>query len=299
MTIIAERYRVTGELGRGGMGVVLSAVDVHDGRAYALKRLNGMCSAEVARRLEREARVGSHLSHPNIVAVHGVVTHEGAPVLVMDQLDGTSLAQHLGAAQQLTLSATLQILLPVISAVGTAHWYGVVHRDLKPANIFLTIAPNGWVPVVLDFGIAKLMALDGPFAESGTLTRSGVALGTAAYVAPEQLLAERDGVDQRADVWSLGVILYECLAGCRPLETDRLGSMLKTIYQTGITPVQVLVPDLPGAVSEMVMRMLRTEPASRPTDLREVYLALQPFLHAPAHSPLEFGPASTRTLPLD
>ncbi len=162
------------------------------------------------------------------------------PVMVMPLLEGETLAARLEREGPLTLTETLRHLLPVVAAVACAHRAGVVHRDLKPENIFLADEHGGVSVKVLDFGIARL-ALEG--ADDGSIaTGTGTLLGTPAYMAPEQGLGEGD-LDQRVDVWALGVIFYECLSGLRPIEGDNVGQVIRNVLTQGITAACAGGPD--------------------------------------------------------
>ncbi|MBW2458498.1 MAG: serine/threonine protein kinase [Deltaproteobacteria bacterium] len=196
--LVADRYRLDAKLGAGGMAVVWAATHIVTGKAVALKFLAREYTAheEARARFVREARAASMVDHPHVVAIHDVVELRGGRlVMVMDLLVGESLRERLDRVRALSLTDTTRILLPVISAVGTAHNVGVVHRDLKPDNIFLTARPES--VRVLDFGIAKLTK---KAANPSDLTVTGSVLGTPHYMAPEQIFGERD-VDARADVW--------------------------------------------------------------------------------------------------
>src|SRR5439155_19831733 len=165
--------------------------------------------------LVREARAATVIQHPNILGVEDIVDIGGAPMLVMDLLEGESLGDCLSRRRQLPLPEIADIMLKVVSAISAAHAAGIVHRDLKPDNIFLVTRSDGtWDVKVLDFGLAKLTATEGDAATSGGggLTRSGDIVGTPQYMAPEQAFGERD-IDHRVDIWALGVILFECLTG--------------------------------------------------------------------------------------
>ncbi len=180
-------------------------------------------------------------------------------------------------------------MAPVVSAVGAAHALGIVHRDLKPENIFLARGPDGARTVkVLDFGIAKLTALDGEVMRSTGIT-TGVVLGTPAYMAPEQVFAEKD-LDHRADIWALGIIFYECLAGACPTEGANIGQVLKHVVARPFAPLEQLAPEAPEALCRLVARMLAREPWQRPADLREVQEVLAPLAGAAAPPVPPFGP---------
>jgi serine/threonine-protein kinase len=276
--VVAERYRVLSPIGGGAMAVVWSGLDVHTNHPVALKLVPTTLSPELRRRALREARVCLAVQHPAIVEVFDVVEHGEAIALVMELLAGHTLRaeiDHRRPAGGLPVDRTLTLMLPVIAAVGTAHARGVVHRDLKPDNVF--VCRDSDAVKVLDFGVAKLTAREGALAASGELTRSGWLVGTPIYMAPEQFLGERE-IDFRADIWSLGVMLYECASGCRPLEASSLGQVLKALYQTGITPLSVMVPDIPQTFASMVHAMLQRDPASRLSDLRGAYVELESLL---------------------
>jgi serine/threonine protein kinase len=286
--LIAGRYRLSQRLGQGGMGDVWSAIHVVTRRQVALKFLRGQLAGrpEMRQRLLREARAATAVEHPNVVEVLDVFELEdGLPVMVMALLEGETLTALLARSAPLSLDAALEVLLPVVSAVGTAHARGVVHRDLKPENVFLARDSTKTVVKVLDFGIAKLMSEDGS-GEGVTLTGTGAALGTPCYMAPEQGFGEHE-IDHRADIWSLGAMFYESLTGGRPVEGDSLGQVIKRFLIQGITPIDVLAPDLPHDVSRLVMRMLSRERETRPEDLREVHEVLS--RHARGVVP-SFGP---------
>jgi serine/threonine protein kinase len=193
----------------------------------------------------------------------------------------------------LPLVEACDVLIPVVSAVGTAHASGVVHRDLKPENVFLVDLGQGRRDArVLDFGIAKLTPASDE-APQASITTAGAVLGTLHYMAPEQVFCERD-LDHRVDVWALGVILYECVTGRRPTEGENAGQVLKVITSTRIPRVERWAPDLPGEVADLIMRMLARRREKRPSDLREVLDVLQ--RHSPTRS-LDFAAPSIEPPP--
>jgi hypothetical protein len=259
------RYHVLYRVGGGGMGVVFAARDLELRRTVALKVLrpsDGAPSKKMRARLLREARAAAAVRHGNVVAVHEVFEHEGLPVLVMDLLEGESLRARLSRVRALSVDAALAVIAPVLSALETAHGLGVVHRDLKPDNIFLVDAGGRELVKILDFGVAKLTAApDAPL--SGSLTESGALVGTPHYMAPEQAFGERD-VDSRADLWSVGVVLYECLAGARPFAGSNLGQVLKALTERAIRPIEEVVPGLPPQLVGLLGRLL-SDREERPT----------------------------------
>lgn len=265
--LIGERYRLDSPLGEGGMGTVWSAEHTVTRRAVAMKFLSdGVRNrAGLRQRFLREASAASALRHPHVVEILDVFDYEPeSPVLVMELLSGETLGKKLAKDERMGIEETAALLLPVVSAVGAAHALGVVHRDLKPENIFLVRHGDDVCPKVLDFGIAKLSAelyLGGKGGD--VLTDTGAMLGTPCYMAPEQ--ATGDGaLDHRADIWSLGVIWYECLSGVRPVEGDNLAQVVTRLVSAAIIPLERLAPELPHEVSATVMQMLSRDAARRP-----------------------------------
>lgn len=278
--LIAGQYQLETVLGQGGMGVVWAAVHSLTHKRVALKILKGPTHLrpELRRRFLREARAVSSIAHPNVVAVHDVIELEdGTPVMVMDLLEGETLGQRLERDGAMDLAETAMLLLPVVSAVGAAHAAGIVHRDLKPDNVYLGRARTGGPDVrVLDFGIAKLMTPDGLSADPSLVTAMGAMLGTPCYMSPEQAFGEKS-VDLRADVWAIGVLLYECLTGARPVDGESPGRVLTRLRTCAITPVEALRPELPAEVTVLIGRMLSREREGRPEDLREVLAVLRRY----------------------
>jgi serine/threonine protein kinase/tetratricopeptide (TPR) repeat protein len=220
-SLIGQRishYHVVEQIGGGGMGVVYRAEDTRLGRPVALKFVSDELSPDpdALSRFAREARAASALNHPNICTVHDIGEQGGRPFIVMEYLEGTTLKDRL-AAGPLDLNALL-VGIQIADALDAAHTAGIVHRDIKPANVF--IGSRGHVKI-LDFGLAKMRA---PITHDANTTRDavtqGVVVGTAAYMAPEQ--ARGEAVDHRADIWSLGLVLYEMVKGARPAPAVRL-----------------------------------------------------------------------------
>jgi serine/threonine-protein kinase len=268
--ILAGRYRLEHLLGEGGMGVVWAAIHTVTGRPVALKLMTADATTpEARRRFLREARAAAAVRHPNIIEIYDFFDLEnGSPVMVMELLAGESLANRLEREVQIPLEEAASILLQVAAAVGSAHAVGIVHRDLKPENIFLAGGSIECVKV-LDFGIAKLIPSEGAAARSTNLTESGTLLGTPCYMAPEQVFGERD-IDHRADIWALGIILYECLSGVLPTRADNVGQIFRIIATGTIPPLADRIADIPPEVAGLVDRMLSRERDTRPPDLREV-----------------------------
>jgi hypothetical protein len=296
-TVIGTRYRLERLLGEGGMGVVWAAEDLATGRYCALKLMKDAAGDPAARqRFLREGRVASAVRHPNVVGILDMIEPEGEPLAIaMELLEGESLRVRLGHAQKLPPGELAEIMVPVVSAVGAAHALAIVHRDLKPENIFLARGPAGErIVKVLDFGIAKLTTLDGEAMRSTGIT-TGAVLGTPAYMAPEQVFAERN-LDHRADIWALGIIFYECLSGVCPTRGDNVGQVLKHVLAKPFESLDALAPEVPEELSRLVARMLAREPSQRPADLHEMIEVLAPLASAPAEP---FGPPAAALMLTD
>jgi serine/threonine protein kinase len=298
--VVADTYELRHPLGTGGMGVVWAASHRQSGAMVALKFLragtDGADDADSLKRFLREARAAASVRHRNVVAIREVLELAGGrPVMVMELLTGETLRTRLSRGPRLSLEEAASILLPVASAVGTAHAQGIVHRDLKPDNIFLSRDASGAAVVkVLDFGIAKVTRVSEEHASHGHgLTATGEVLGTPNYMSPEQVFGERD-IDHRADVWAMGVILYECLTGAVPTKAANVGQVFKLIVAGGIKPLEKELPDAPDDVIELVGRMLARRRDQRPSDFNQVAAVLSQHTTVavpPFGGPLVFRPA--------
>jgi serine/threonine protein kinase len=291
--VVAEKYLLEHMLGSGGMGVVWAARHLDSSAPVALKFLRtshgGADEPDSLKRFLREARAAASVRHPHVVAIREVLELAGGrPVMVMELLAGESLRTRLARPPRLTLEETAAILLPVASAVGTAHAQGIVHRDLKPDNIFLSRDGDGRTVVkVLDFGIAKVTRpADDHSSHGHGLTGSGEVLGTPNYMSPEQVFGERD-IDQRCDIWALGVILYECLSGIVPTKATNVGQVFKLIVAGGIKPLEAVLPGAPADITALVNRMLARRRDQRPFDLNEIARVLRAHtqISVPAFAP--------------
>lgn len=286
--VVAGRYRLDRRIGEGGMAIVWAATHLETGKAVALKhlRIEATGDADTRKRFLREARVTAAINHPNIIRIHHVVeTPNQLPALIFDLLDGESLSARLARSKRLSVGDTASILLPVVSAVGAAHAIGIIHRDLKPDNIFLARKESGGVEIkVLDFGIAKLTG-QADVSASSVITGSWALLGTPHYMSPEQIVGDKP-VDHRSDIWALGAILYECLAGMRPAEGATPGKIFEAILLKGIRPLREASPGIPRDIADLVGRMLAREPEQRPWDLHDAARVLG--RHTPVKAP-EFG----------
>jgi serine/threonine-protein kinase len=248
-----SHYRIVDELGRGGMGVVYLAEDTRLGRRVALKFLPPDASrdAEVTQRFIQEARTASALDHPNVCTIYEIgESQDGRLFIAMACYDGETLEQRL-RRERLDLAEALDVALQVARGLRKAHEAGIVHRDIKPANVFLT---RDGIVKILDFGIAKLGG-------AGGLTRTGTTVGTGAYMSPEQISGQE--ADARTDLWSLGVVLYEMLAGARPFGGEREVVTMYAVVNEPARPLHASAPHVPLAVEALVARLLRKDPRDR------------------------------------
>ncbi len=265
-TVIAERYELRRRLAQGGMAEVWLAVDLTLDRKVAVKWLKPTLASDevVAERFRREAIAAASLSHPNIVAVHDVFEHEGRQAVVMQLVDGKSLRQLLDTQKRLSPELTAHIGACTAAALHHAHQNNFVHRDVKPGNIMIT--PDGRV-LLTDFGIAKALA------GGDDLTSDNIMMGTAKYLSPEQVRGKK--LDGRADLYSLGLVLYECLAGRVPFlgETDADTALAR--LQRDPTDLARLRATLPAGLVTVIHQLLARNPSHRPGTGAELVNALE------------------------
>lgn len=246
----SAKYRITGRIGEGGMGVVYKAVDVELGRTVALKFLpSASQTANAEERFLREARAASALDHLNIGTIHGIEEDdEGRRFIVMAYYEGDSLAGLLArSAQPFAPGQAVKIAAQVAEGLRQAHARGIIHRDIKPSNILLT---NQGVVKIVDFGLARMQ-------DSSPLTREGTQMGTPAYMSPEQALG--GDVDHRTDLWALGVLLYEMLTGERPFDAP---SIPATLYRV-VHDAPRSLDRVPAPLRPVIRRALAKDPAAR------------------------------------
>jgi len=294
-------YRVEGEIGRGGMGVVYRAVDERLDRDVAIKALPEDLAGDPARleRFEREAKALASLNHPNIAAIYGVEEQGGHRYLVLELVEGETLAERLDRGP-LDVDDAVDIAVQIAEGVEAAHEAGIIHRDLKPANIKIT--PDGKVKV-LDFGLAK--ADEGATSSTGmsqnptittpaihSPTMAGVILGTAAYMSPEQARGRR--VDKRTDIWSFGVILYEMLIGASPFVGETVSDSIGAVLHKTIE-LERLPADTPAGVKRVLARCVERDKNQRYRDIGDVRLEL---LRASDETVVDAAPDSAGLKPL-
>lgn len=260
---VVDRYTVEQLLGEGGMAAVYGVRHKTLGSTHALKVLK-VSDPRIRERLVAEGQAQAALRHPNIVMVTDVLDVRGQPGLLMERVDGPSLEQWLDDNRP-SLEDALKLFRGILAGVTRAHRAGFVHRDLKPGNVLLDTADDLVFPKVADFGLAKV--LDDPLSHSQT--RSGFAMGTPQFMAPEQIRSAKD-VDRRADIFALGCILYRLVCGRVPFEAPDLLDLYNLIA-TGVYPVpESLVPDLPARVGETLRACLKVDRDARPADCDEV-----------------------------
>ena len=280
-----SHYRVLSRIGGGGMGVVYRAEDTRLKRTVALKFLPPELTRDdsARERFIQEAQAASLLDHPNICTIYDVDAEpDGRLFIAMACYEGETLRARLSRGP-LAVAEALDIARQIARGLEKAHQAGIVHRDIKPANVMVT--PDGLVKI-LDFGIAKLLDRTGP-------TQTGTTLGTVAYMAPEQI---QGASDQRADLWALGVVLYEMITGRLPFEGDANAAVLLNILHHPFAPASRVRPDLPKDVDEVLARALSKDPAGRYQTAAELEQALAAILPAPTSTaPVAAAAAPTRT----
>lgn len=285
--VVGGKFVVERVLGVGGMGVVVAARHMQLGQTVAIKflRRNAATNPESVNRFVREARAAVGLQSAHVVRIMDVGTlDDGLPYMVMEHLNGTDLAHVLEVRRTLPVQEAVDYLLQAMEAIAEAHAIGIIHRDLKPSNLFLTVRPDGAPLVkVLDFGISK--SIDDS-SQQASLTSTAMVMGSPLYMSPEQVRSTKN-VDIRTDVWALGVILYELLAGVPPFEADTVTGLCAKIVADPPVPLRGRRPDVPGALEALIARCLDKDPKRRHSSVAALAQALRPFASVEGKAAIE------------
>ncbi|MDI3291139.1 serine/threonine-protein kinase [Polyangium sp. 15x6] len=274
-TVLAGKYVVESVLGQGGMGIVLQARHQRTEQAVAIKLLrpDARVLPDVTARFEREARAAARIQGPHVVRVYDVDNlPDGSPMMVMELLQGWDLGQELAIRGPLPYPEAVGHVLAACEALSQAHRMGVVHRDIKPGNLYLCQEGQRRLVKVLDFGISKVLDKRDNAAQTATTA----AFGTPQYMSPEQVRSAKN-VDGRADIWSLGVVLYELLGGRGPFDEASATAALAAIIADEPRPLRELRPDLPQKLADVVMKALEKRADDRWPDIDTFMAALVPF----------------------
>jgi len=264
------RYHIREEIGHGGMAVVYLAYDTILERNVAFKiiRSDYFGSAvfdKIRKRFEREAKALAKLSHPNIIKVFDFGEFEGSPYLVMEYIAGGSLKELLG--KPLPWETALRILIPIAEGLEYAHEHEIIHRDVKPANILISQSGD---PLITDFGIAKILEMS----EDVALTGTGVGIGTPEYMAPEQGLG-KSSIDQRVDIYSLGIILYEMVTGKKPYTAETPMAVVFKHISDPLPSPREIVPGIPETVKAIIFKATAKKPENRYQTISEFRQAVE------------------------
>jgi serine/threonine protein kinase len=277
--ILAGKYRVERVLGVGGMGIVVAAHHLQLDEKVALKFLlpEALKSPVAVARFVREARAAVKIKSEHVARVIDVGTLEaGSPYIVMEYLEGGDLEGWLKQRGALPFEQAVEFVLQACVAIAEAHALGIVHRDLKPANLFCVRRADGQLSIkVLDFGISKVTDLSGSNPLTG-MTKTSAVMGTPLYMSPEQLRSAKN-VDARADIWALGVILYELLTGQSAFLADTLMELTLKIAEEPPPPLRSLRPDAPDGLEAIILRCVEKHPDRRYRNVAELAVALHPF----------------------
>jgi eukaryotic-like serine/threonine-protein kinase len=305
--ILSGKYVIERPIGVGGMGVVLAARHKQLGQLVAIKFLSAtMQTPDLVDRFLREGQAAVRIKSEHIAPVLDVgVLDTGTPYLMMEYLTGADLSAYLLENGALPVEEAVDVVLQACDALAVAHSAGIVHRDLKPSNLFMTQRTDGSPLIkVLDFGISKVSQPGEPDPKK-TLTRPGMMLGSPRYMSPEQL-RNASSVDHRADIWAIGVLLHELVAGSPPYDADTFAALCAMIASDPPTPIRQVVPDAPAELETILLKCFQKAPADRYQNVAELAAALAPL--APEESRViasrvskilgvtpRKGPASTRT----
>jgi class 3 adenylate cyclase len=272
-SLVISHYRILSKLGQGGMGEVYKAQDLRLNRTVALKIVpSSRQDGEVRRRLMREAKVLSSLNHPNIATIYDIGDYEGASFISMEYIDGRTLKAILDS-ESLSPSQALDFAIPVADALRSAHEKNIIHRDIKPSNIMAS--DIGYIKV-LDFGLATLASVSDTDTEatvSNVLTQVGVACGTVGYMSPEQAMGVK--LDQRSDIFSFGVVLYELITGARPFAGENAMAVLHAVIFDHPVPISRLQPEVPAELERVVNKTLQKKANERYQSFKETLVDLR------------------------
>ncbi|XXX79603.1 protein kinase [Sorangium sp. So ce134] len=291
-TLVCGKYRLLRRIGEGAMGVVWAAHNEATSREVALKLLVRP-DPELRVRLLREARACGAVSHRNIVDIYDAdETEDGDPFLVMPLLSGETLSSFLKRKHKLEVPEASRIARDIARGLAAAHERGIIHRDLKPSNIFLHTEPgeSNYVVKILDFGVSKV--LTGP---DQVRTATGILIGSPAYMSPEQVRAQGE-IDTRADLWALGVVMFEMLTSRRPIQ-GRAHELLRNVLQGEIPTLSQMLRQIDPALDALVAQCLQRDRERRPRSAAEVAAALEPFVSPPARPLSASSPGSSPDLP--
>ena len=287
-TILADKFRVERVLGQGNMGVVLLATHLQLDQQVALKFLlpSALSQAELEARFAQEARAAARIKSEHVVRVIDVsVLDDGSPYIVMEYLEGTDLAKQLARRGPMSVAQAVSHVLQACEALAEAHTAGIVHRDLKLSNLFVASYPDGAPCIkILDFGISKYNI---PGSDPDlSMTDTAAVMGSPLYMSPEQMRSTRN-VDARSDIWALGVILYELVAGRVPFDAQTMPLLCSMVLQDEPPPLSARVRDLPRGFEAVVLRCLVKDRSKRFQSVHELSRALAPFAPPEAQRSLD------------
>jgi predicted ATPase/tRNA A-37 threonylcarbamoyl transferase component Bud32 len=269
--VLGERYQIGTLIGEGGMGTVYQGRDLKTDEAVAIKKLRHEVLAsqpDLVERFMREADALRDLNHPNIVKAYTSLKQDGDYYIVMEYVPGQDLGALLRRQERLSISQTVRIAIELADALTRAHYLKIIHRDLKPGNVLIT--PEG-IPRLTDFGVAHV-------ASKERMTTLGLAVGTPDYMPPETLQGHT--ADARADIWALGVMLYEMLTGTHPFHGETLPSLLLNIMSSKLADIEAIRPDCPVALADLVYRMLEKDRSARIPSMRLIGAELETIMEA-------------------
>jgi predicted Ser/Thr protein kinase/tetratricopeptide (TPR) repeat protein len=250
------KYKVIDVLGKGAMGIVYKALDPDINREVAIKTVHfdtateGTQKEDVQARFMREAQAAGRLTHPNIVMIYDVGREGDMTYIVMQCIEGRSLAKMIGTGEKIPPDYIIRLMTQVCQALDYAHQKGIVHRDIKPANILID---HGGTPFLADFGVARI--------DTSTVTQTGTVMGTPSYMSPEQVMGKR--IDKRSDIFSLGVILFELLSGKRPFDGESITTVMYRIVHESPRSLRDLLKDVPSGFDFIISKALAKDPEQR------------------------------------